>query len=171
MQPEADQHETPEQGHAPRQLLTFRLADSTYALPIEAVKEIRGYANVTPVPGTPAHIRGVMNLRGQVIPVADLRVRFGLEERPYDRFTVIILLTVGERVLGAVVDSVSDVVDFDASAMTDVPDMGAAVDQAYLSGMVTIDDDVVLTLRVETIVGTVDLGSSVLAARRSQEAA
>jgi purine-binding chemotaxis protein CheW len=158
-------------GHGHGQLLTFRLADTTYALPVEVVKEIRGYANVTPVPGAPAHIRGVMNLRGQVIPVSDLRVRFGLEERAYDRFTVIILLQIAERVMGAVVDSVSDVVDVDPSATSEVPDMGAAVDQTHLSGLMTMDDDVVLTLRVDALVGSVDLGPAALTARRVQDAA
>lgn len=154
-----------------RQYLTFLLADVTYALPVEAVKEIRAFTSVTPVPGAPAHVRGVMNLRGQVIPVMDLRARFGLPEREYDRFTVVILIHTGARVVGMVVDAVSDVIDIEPTSTADVPDLGDAVDKACLDGVLTIEDQVVLTLRIETIIDSAELGVAEPTPARGQDAA
>lgn len=147
-----------------RQYLTFALKDVTYALPVEAVKEIRGYTDVTPVPGAASHVLGVMNLRGQVIPVMDLRARFGLPARERDRFTVIVLIQLETRVVGIVVDAVSDVLHIAADALEPVPDLGETIDQTYLAGMATIDEGVVLTLSVDAIVGSEGLADAASAA-------
>ncbi|MDJ0974652.1 MAG: chemotaxis protein CheW [Planctomycetota bacterium] len=146
------------------QYLTFALKDVTYALPVEAVKEIRGYTDVTPVPGAADYVLGVMNLRGQVIPVMDLRARFGIETKARDRFTVIVLIQLATRVVGAVVDAVADVLDIASDAIGPVPELGETIDQSYLAGMATIDDDVVLTLCVDAIVGSEGLADAASAA-------
>ena len=151
---EIDSVPMPSTGTDAHQYLTFALREVTYALPVEAVKEIRGFTTVTPVPGAAPYVLGVMNLRGQVIPVMDLRARFGIEPKERDRFTVIVLIELAERVVGIVVDAVSDVLDIPAGAIGPVPELGDTVDQTYLAGMATIDDDVVLTLCVDAIVRT-----------------
>ncbi len=147
-----------------RQFLTFALADVMYALPVETVKEIRGYSAVTAVPGAAPYVLGVMNLRGQVIPVMDLRSRFGMESKERDRFTVIVLVQLGARVVGIVVDAVSDVLDIPADAIGPVPELGDAVDQSYLAGLATVESGVVLTLCVEAIVGSEGLADAASAA-------
>ena len=116
------------------------------------------------MPGAAGYVLGVMNLRGQVIPVMDLRVRFGLETKARDRFTVIVLIQLGARVVGAVVDAVADVLDIASDAIGAVPELGETIDQSYLAGMATIDGDVVLTLCVDAIVGSEGLADAASAA-------
>ena len=96
-----------------------------YGLEILRVQEIKGYSGITPIPNTPPEIKGVMNLRGTVVPVLDLRVKFSMETREYDKFTVIILVTVGEKIVGLVVDAVSDVLDIPAGRCGRHPTWGA----------------------------------------------
>lgn len=143
-----------------RKFLTFALAEVTYAVPVEMVKEIRGYSDVTAVPGAASYVLGVMNLRGQVIPVMDLRARFGLPTTERDRTTVIILLSLGTRIVGVVVDAVSDVMDIPVDDINPVPELGETVDQRYLAGMATVDTGLVLTLCVEAIVGSEGLADA-----------
>src|ERR1700735_3341871 len=92
-----------------QQYLSFALGEEQYGIEILRVQEIKGYSGITPIPNTPPHIRGVMNLRGTVIPVVDLRAKFNLNTQAYDKLTVIIVVTVGARIIGLVVDAVSDV--------------------------------------------------------------
>src|ERR1017187_3213649 len=99
------------QVQASQQFLTFLLDDQEYGLEIFKIREIRGYAPVTPIPNVPPHVRGVMNLRGTVLPVVDLRMKFHLPAVEYNKFTVIVIATVGEKTVGLLVDAVSDVLD------------------------------------------------------------
>ncbi len=100
---------------ASSQFLTFLLGTEQYGVEILKVQEIRGYSAVTPIPNTPAFIRGIINLRGTVVPVIDLRARFAMDTAVSDRFTVIIMVTLGPKVVGLVVDAVSDVLDVPAA--------------------------------------------------------
>jgi len=133
------------------QFLTFLLGAEQYGVEILRVQEIRGYSAVTPIPNTPAFIRGVINLRGTVVPVVDLRAKFSMEATEYNKFTVIIVVTVGVKVIGLVVDAVSDVLDIPASEIRKAPDLGARVDTRFISGMATIGDRMTVLLDMERL--------------------
>ena len=135
------------------QYLTFRLADEEYGLEILRVQEIKGYSKVTPLPNTPLEVRGVMNLRGAVVPVVDLRARLGLPAAEYTAFTVVIVVTAGKAVVGLVVDGVSDVLDVGAKDAVPTPDLGAGVDTSFLTGMAHAGDRLVTLLNIDRLVG------------------
>lgn len=139
------------------QFLTFRLADEDYGLEILRVQEIKGYSKVTPLPNTPPEVKGVMNLRGTVVPIIDLRTRFGLIETEYNRFTVIIVVTVGAKVVGLVVDAVSDVLNVGVSELVPTPDLGAGVDTSFMTGMARSGDRLVTLLNIDRLVGRDEL--------------
>ena len=135
------------------QYLTFRLADEEYGLEILRVQEIKGYSKVTPLPNTPPEVRGVMNLRGAVVPILDLRARLGLPAAEYTRFTVVIVVTVGAKVVGLVVDGVSDVLDVGAKEAVPTPDLGAGADTSFMTGMARAGDRLVTLLNIDRLVG------------------
>jgi purine-binding chemotaxis protein CheW len=138
------------------QFLTFRLADEEYGLEILRVQEIKGYSRITPLPNTPPEVKGVMNLRGTVVPIMDLRTRFGLRETEYDRFTVIIVVTVGAKVVGLIVDAVSDVLNVGPKEVVPAPDLGAGVDTSFMTGIARTGERLVTLLNVDRIVGRDD---------------
>ena len=135
-----------------RQVLTLRLGDEEYGLDILRVREIKGYSVITPIPSAPAYVKGVMNLRGTVVPVVGIRERFGLPTVPYDKFTVIVLVTVGPRVVGLIVDAVSDVLDLGPNDVEPPPEFGARVDTSMLTGVAKRDERLVMLLDVERLV-------------------
>jgi purine-binding chemotaxis protein CheW len=139
------------------QWLTFALAEEAYAVGILSVREIRGWSGVSRIPQAPAHMLGVVNLRGTFVPVMDLRARFGLAAAALGDNTVIIVLNVAEHLLGVVVDGVSDVIDIDVAGVKPVPNMGATVDTRYLKGLVTHGEQMVMLLDVEQLVRPQDL--------------
>lgn len=139
------------------QQLTFNLAGEEYGVDILAVREIRGWSRVTRIPQTPAHLLGVLNLRGAIVPIMDLRLRFGLERESYGDSTVVIILAIAERLFGIVVDAVSDVVDIDPAAIKPVPDMGVIVDTRYLKGLATHVERMVMLLDVEKLMRPEDV--------------
>lgn len=139
------------------QWLTFTLAEEAYAVGILSVREIRGWSGVSRIPQAPAHMLGVVNLRGTFVPVMDLRARFGLAAAALGDNTVIIVLNVAEHLLGVVVDGVSDVIDIDPAEVKPVPDMGAVVDTRYLKGLVTHAEHMVMLLDVDMLVRPQDL--------------
>ncbi|KZC38095.1 MULTISPECIES: chemotaxis protein CheW [Rhodanobacter] len=139
------------------QQLTFSLAGEEYGVDILTVREIRGWTRVTRIPQTPAYVLGVLNLRGAIVPVMDLRLRFGLERESYGDSTVMIVVAVAERLFGIVVDAVSDVVDIDMAAIRPVPDMGAIVDTRYLKGLATHAERMVMLLDVEKLMRPEDV--------------
>jgi purine-binding chemotaxis protein CheW len=134
-----------------QQYLSFALGEEQYGIDILRVQEIKGYSGITPIPNTPAHIRGVMNLRGTVIPVVDLRAKFHLETRAYDKFTVIIVVTVGVRIIGLVVDAVSDVLDISRADIRPAPDLESGGDSHFISGMVHVGEHLVVLLDIATL--------------------
>ncbi|WP_426703243.1 chemotaxis protein CheW [Rhodanobacter sp. Col0626] len=139
------------------QQLTFSLADEEYGVDILAVREIRSWSRVTRIPQTPDYVLGVLNLRGAIVPVMDLRLRFGLTRESYGDDTVTIIVAIGERLFGIVVDAVSDVIDIDPAAVKPVPDMGAVVDTRYLKGLATHVERMVMLLDVEMLMRPEDV--------------
>ncbi|MCD7097093.1 chemotaxis protein CheW [Stenotrophomonas sp. MMGLT7] len=140
------------------EFLSFTLGEEHYGVDILKVQEIRGYDSVTRVPDAPDYIKGVINLRGTIVPVIDLRLKLRLKEARYDAFTVMIVLNVEDRVVGIVVDGVSDVIPLNAEQIRPTPEFGAAVDTRFISGIGTQDDRMLILLDIETLLDSADLG-------------
>jgi purine-binding chemotaxis protein CheW len=136
----------------PGQYLSFLLASEEYAVDILRVREIRGLCPITPLPNAPPHVQGVMNLRGAVVPVVDLRLALGLPRIEYGKFTVIIVLSVQNRTIGFVVDSVCDVLPLTPSDIDRAPDLGPRVDGAMVSGIARAQGRFVVLLDTDRIV-------------------
>jgi purine-binding chemotaxis protein CheW len=147
---------------ATSQFLTFAVGDEQYGVEILKVQEIRGYSAVTPIPNTPPHIKGVINLRGTVIPVVELRAKFSMVPAEYNKFTVIIVVTVGPKVIGLVVDAVSDVLDIPAAEMRVVPDMGTRADTRFISGMATVGDRMTVLLDIDRLLSEEEVAAGSL---------
>ena len=138
------------------QFLTFSLSDEEYAVDILRVQEIRSWEPVSRIPNVPAYEKGVVNLRGAIVPIIDLRERFNLEHSEYTSLTVVVVLqtyaTDGkQRVMGAVVDAVSDVVNVDTTDIQKAPDFGARVSTEYINGLVSVDERMVMLLDVDKL--------------------
>lgn len=133
------------------QYLTFALAGEDYGVDILAVREIRGWSKVTRIPQSPSFVLGVLNLRGAIVPIMDLRSRFNLPEHERDDLTVTIIVAIEGRHFGMVVDAVSDVLDVDPDQVRAVPDFGQAVDADYLGGLVPSGERMVLLLEVDKL--------------------
>ena len=142
---------------ATREVLVFVLGKEEYGVDILKVQEIRGYEKVTPIPAAPAYLKGVVNLRGIIVPVIDLRIKFGLADPKYDSFTVVIILRLATRVIGMVVDGVSDVVALAASEVKPAPQLGALVDSSFLAGLATQGERMVLLLDIEKFLSSSEL--------------
>jgi purine-binding chemotaxis protein CheW len=123
-----------------REVLTFRLGREEYAIDILRVQEIRGFEEPLHIAGTPAFIKGVINLRGVIVPILDLRLKFGLAEANFDSTTVAVILNIGERVIGVVVDSVNDVIEIPSHQIKALPAFSGAVDARYITGMATLGE-------------------------------
>jgi purine-binding chemotaxis protein CheW len=139
------------------QMLTFTLGAETYGVDILRVQEIRGWAPVTRIPQSPPHVLGVLNLRGSIVPIIDLRMRFNLERAEYTPLTVIIVLSVespsGRRDIGMVVDGVSDVIQVDNNKIKPTPDLGAQTNTDFIRGLATVAEHMVMMLDVDKLVG------------------
>lgn len=144
-----------------RQMLTFVLGDETYGVDILRVQEIRGWTNVTRIPQSPRHVLGVLNLRGSIVPIVDLRMRMDLDNAEYNAVTVIIVLSIhtahSRRDVGVVVDAVSDVVDVSPGQMQPAPAMGASLSTDYIQGLATVAERMVMLLDIDRLIGD-DLG-------------
>lgn len=144
-------------GQGPRQILTFLLGEETFGIDILRVQEIRGWAPVTKIPHTPDETLGVLNLRGSIVPINDLRRQFRLPRSGYDATTVIIVLTVespeGRREVGVVVDGVSEVIDVDAASLRPAPDLGPCAASDYVSGLMPSADRMVILLDADRLLG------------------
>ncbi|MDC7807286.1 chemotaxis protein CheW [Luteimonas sp BLCC-B24] len=140
--------------------LSFTLGDEHYGVDILKVQEIRGYDAVTRLPDAPEYIKGVINLRGTIVPVIDLRLKLRLAEARYDSFTVMIVLNVENRVVGIVVDSVSDVVPLTDEQVRATPEFGAAVDTRFIAGIGTLDEKMLILLDIETLLDSADLANA-----------
>ncbi|WP_036140509.1 chemotaxis protein CheW [Luteibacter sp. 9135] len=133
------------------QYLTVNLGNEEYAVDILAVREIRGWTAVTRIPQAPPYVLGVLNLRGAIVPVLDLRLRFSLDREDYTATTVTVIVMVNGRQFGVVVDAVSDVVEVAPGSIRPVPDMGTTVDTEYLKGLTSVGERMVLLLDVDRL--------------------
>ena len=141
--------------------LTFQLAKEEFGIRVLKVREIMGLQEITAVPQTPMHIKGVINLRGKVVPVIDLRLKFGLEAAEYTQRTCIIVTQVqgesGSILMGIVVDGVSEVLNLTAQEIEDTPDFGEAITGRYLLGMAKVKGKVKILLDIDRVLSTQDL--------------
>ena len=142
---------------AAMEVLVFALGDEAYAVDILKVQEIRGYSNVTRIANVPPFVKGVTNLRGSIVPIIDARIKFGLDDARYDKQTVVIVLNVGERIVGLVVDSVSDVLTLSADQIQPPPDFGVAVSTEHLLGLGSVDERMLILLDVERMMSSEEL--------------
>lgn len=140
-----------------KQVLTFTLGDETYGVDILRVQEIRGWSPVTRIPQAPSHVLGVLNLRGSIVPIVDMRMRFNLERAEYTPLTVIIVLSVqsatGRRDFGVVVDGVSDVIDVPTQDVKDAPDMGVHVSTEFIEGLAAVSGRMIMLLDIDQLIG------------------
>jgi len=148
---------TGEKIESKEQFLTFMMADEEYGVNILSVQEIRGWEPVTPVPNAPGYIKGVINLRGAIVPIVDLRKRFDLENVEYSPITVVIVLNVifqdHDRVMGIVADAVSEVYDFAINDMQSSPDLSHGINENYIQGLAAVDGKMVTVLDIDTLLG------------------
>ena len=139
------------------EFLTFTLGQEEYGVDILKVQEIRGYDAVTRLPDAPDYIKGVINLRGTIVPVIDMRVKFRLEAK-VDALTVMIVLNVADRVVGMVVDSVSDVVQLSAEQIRAMPEVGTGIDRRFLTGIGALDERMLILLDIEGLMTSTEMG-------------
>ncbi|USX14855.1 chemotaxis protein CheW [Oxalobacteraceae bacterium OTU3REALA1] len=143
---------------AGREFLAFTLGSEEYGIDILKVQEIRGYEAVTRIANAPEFIKGVINLRGIIIPVVDMRIKFNLGEPVYDQFTVVIILNINGRVVGMVVDSVSDVTTLTPEQVKPAPEMGTAFSSDYLIGLGTIDERMLILVNIDKLMSSEEMG-------------
>ncbi len=140
------------------EFLTFRLGSEEYGMDILKVQEIRGYDSITQIANTPEFIKGVVNLRGIIVPIIDMRIKFELGSAEYDQFTVVIILNVSGRVMGIVVDGVSDVISLDINQMRAAPEFGSVIDTEYIMGLGTVEERMLILIDIEKLMGSTDMG-------------
>jgi len=133
------------------QFLTFLLDGREYGLELFRIQEICGYAPITPIPNLPEHVRGVMNLRGTVLPVIDLRMKFRLAPVEYSKFTVIVIAKIESKTVGLLVDAVSDVLQVRHEELRPAPDFGPEVDTSFINGVFQIRDHMAVALNLEKL--------------------
>ncbi len=138
--------------------LAFRLGEEEYGIDILKVQEIRGYENVTRIANAPAFVKGVINLRGIIVPIVDMRIKFNLGDPTYDQFTVVIILSIANRVMGMVVDSVSDVTTLQPEQVRPAPQMGTALNTDYLIGLGTLEERMLILLDIERLMSSAEMG-------------
>ena len=140
-----------------RELLTFTLGSEEYGLDILKVQEIRGYDAVTAIANAPEFIKGVINLRGIIVPIVDLRIKFHLGKVEYDQFTVVIILNVAKRVVGIVVDGVSDVIALTPEQIKPSPEFSSTMDTQYITGLGTVDERMIIIVDIENLLSSRDM--------------
>ena len=140
------------------QFLAFTLGQEEYGIDILKVQEIRGYESVTRIANAPDFIKGVINLRGTIVPVIDMRLKFKLGEPIYDQFTVVIVLNIGSRVVGMVVDSVSDVTTLTSEQIRPAPEMGTVFSSNYLIGLGAIDQRMLILIDIDKLMSSEEMG-------------
>ena len=140
------------------EFLTFRLGAEEYGIDILRVQEIRSYEEPTRIANSPHFIKGVVNLRGVIVPVVDLRIKLGCESVEYNGFTVVIVLNVKGRVVGAVVDSVSDVLELAKDQINQAPEMSTTVDTTFITGIASVGERMLILMDIESLMSSADMG-------------
>jgi purine-binding chemotaxis protein CheW len=139
------------------EFLTFTLGGEEYGIDILRVQEIRGYDAVTTLANMPEFIKGVINLRGIIVPIVDMRIKFNLGNVEYNQFTIVIILNVAQRVIGMVVDGVSDVITLNADQVKPPPEFGSNLDTKYVTGIGTVDDRMLILVDIEKLMTSGDM--------------
>ena len=140
------------------EFLTFRLGAEEYGIDILRVQEIRSYEEPTRIANAPHFIKGVVNLRGVIVPVVDLRIKLNCEKVEYNGFTVVIVLNVHGRVVGAVVDSVSDVIELGGEQIRPAPEMNTSVDTTFITGIASVAERMLILMDIEALMSSADMG-------------
>ncbi|MEC9313883.1 MAG: chemotaxis protein CheW [Pseudomonadota bacterium] len=143
------------------QYLTFELNQEHYGVDILSVQEIKGWDHVTPIPNTPEHVCGVLNLRGAIVPIVDLRLFFGMPFEPYTKTTVVVVLRVQDvtqRTVGIVVDAVSDAHNVHPDEIQPAPDFGEQLSTEFISGITRMDDNMVMLLDIDKLLSREQIG-------------
>ena len=160
----ANAHESEESGFA-QELLTFTLGVEEYAIDILKVQEIRGYDAVTTIANAPEFIKGVINLRGTIVPIVDLRIKFAVGEAEYTPFTVVIILNIGGRVVGMVVDAVSDVITLKPDQLRPVPEFSSTIASDHILAIGAVENRMLILVDIEKLMTSEDMGLIDQAAR------
>jgi purine-binding chemotaxis protein CheW len=143
---------------ATAEFLAFKMGQEEYGLDIIKVQEIRGYEDVTRLANAPEYFKGVINLRGVIVPVIDMRIKLGIGTPTYDQFTIVIVLNISGKVMGMVVDSVSDVTTLSAEQIRPAPELGSAIDTDYLIGLGTLDERMLILVDIDKLMTRDDVG-------------
>ena len=143
---------------ATSEFLTFRLGAEEYGIDILRVQEIRSYEEPTRIANAPSFIKGVVNLRGVIVPVVDLRIKLGCDTVEYNGFTVVIVLNVHGRVVGAVVDSVSDVLELSGDLIKPAPEMNSTVETGFITGIASVGERMLILMDIEALMSSEDMG-------------
>ena len=139
------------------EFLTFTLGHEEYGVEILKVQEIRSYEAPTTIANAPPFLKGVVNLRGVIVPIIDMRIKFSLSKADYDQFTVVIILNVAQRVVGMVVDSVSDVLQLSGEQIREAPQFSASIDAEYITGLGTVDKRMLILIDIEKLMTSSDM--------------
>ncbi len=141
-----------------REYLTFRLDQEEYGIDILKVQEIRGYEPPTRVANAPNFIKGVVNLRGTIVPIVDMRLKFSCSKAEYNSFTVVIILNLRQRIVGIVVDSVSDVMELPSESLKAAPEIDSVIDSTAVLGLGSLGDRMLILLDIELLMSAPDMG-------------
>ena len=145
-----------------REYLSFKLGAEEYGIDILRVQEIRGYEAPTRIANSPSFIKGVVNLRGVIVPIVDMRLRFQLDDVQYNSFTVVIILNIAGRTVGMVVDSVSDVLELSGDQIKAAPEFNGAIDASYITGLGTVkqgdDERMLILMDIESLMKSPEMG-------------
>ncbi len=144
--------------HLGGEFLTFRLGHEEYGIEILKVQEIRSYEPPTRIANSASFFKGVVNLRGVIVPIVDLRLKFGCDSADYNTTTVVIVLNIRGRVVGAVVDSVSDVLELPHDAVKPAPEIDASVDTSYITGIANVAERMLILMDIEALMSSPDMG-------------
>jgi len=141
-----------------REFLAFKLGREEYGIDILRVQEIRSYERPTRIANAPEFIKGVVNLRGVIVPIIDMRLKFNLEQAHYDHLTVVIVLNIGQRVMGMVVDAVSDVITLAPEQLRPVPEFSAGMASEHLLAIGAVDDRMLILMDIEALMSSNEMG-------------
>ncbi len=151
----------------PHQFLTFALGQEEYGVEILKIQEIKGFSAITPLPNAPPFIKGVLNLRGTIVPIVDLRKKFGLPEVAYTQFTVIVVVQVRGQIMGFIVDAVSDVLSVTGADIQPTPDLHGQVDTSFLNGLAKAGEKLVILLDIDKVLTAAEAVAAAEAAGRN----